>query len=108
MIQLFLSHCRSWLENVRRKLLWWRSSPSVASDSGIDPDHHLPDLTGFVSKDSPHPIAHGSFGDVWKCTYIASNRPGLEVAVKSIRIDVAGDDFRARVTQVRYRFPLCM
>ncbi|KAG1872873.1 kinase-like domain-containing protein [Suillus tomentosus] len=99
MIQPFLSHCRSWLENVRRKLLWWRSSPSVTSDSGIDPDNHLPDLTGFVSKDSPHPIAHGSFGDVWKCTYIASNRPGLEVAVKSIRIDVAGDEFRARVTQ---------
>ncbi|KAG2088073.1 kinase-like domain-containing protein [Suillus discolor] len=102
MILPFLSYCRSWLENVRRKLLWWRSSSSVmiATTSGMDPDNDLPDLTGFVSKDSaPHPIAHGSFGDVWKCTYIAPNRPGLEVAVKSIRIDVAGDEFRVRVTQ---------
>jgi serine/threonine protein kinase len=81
------------LEKVGRKLLW--RSPS----SGIDSDNQLPDLTGFVSKESPHPIAHGSFGDVWKCTYIPSNRQGLEVAVKSIRIDVAGDDSRARLTQ---------
>ncbi|KAG1897380.1 uncharacterized protein F5891DRAFT_535904 [Suillus fuscotomentosus] len=50
-------------------------------------DNRLADLTGVVSKDSPHPIAHGSFGDVWKCTYTASNRQGSEVAVKSIRID---------------------
>ncbi|KAG1897318.1 kinase-like domain-containing protein [Suillus fuscotomentosus] len=102
MILPFLSHCKSLLENIGRKLLWWRSRPSVmiATIGGseiIDTDNHLPDLTGFVSKESPHPVAHGSFGDVWKCTYIASNR--LEVAVKSIRIDVAGDDSRDRVTQ---------
>ncbi|KAG2118241.1 kinase-like domain-containing protein [Suillus cothurnatus] len=103
MILLFLSHCRSWLEKVGRKLLWWRSRPSVVvatiGSSERDPDNHLPDLTGFVSKGSPRPITHGSFGDVWKCTYIPSNGQGLEVAVKSIRIDVAGDDFRARLTQ---------
>ncbi|KAG2041331.1 kinase-like domain-containing protein [Suillus americanus] len=99
----FLSHCRSWLEKVGRKLLLWTSRPSVTiattGGSEIDPDNHLPNLTGFVSKESPHPIAHGSFGDVWKCTYIPSNRHGLEVAVKSIRIDVAGNDSRARLTQ---------
>ncbi|KAG2088083.1 kinase-like domain-containing protein [Suillus discolor] len=103
MILSFLSHCRSWLENVGRKSLSERSRSSVmiatTGSSEIDPDNHLSDLTGFVSKELPHPIAHGSFGDVWKCTYIASNRPGLEVAVKSIRIDVAGDESRARVTQ---------
>lgn len=85
--------------------MWWRSHPSMIATtvggSEIGPDNHLPDLTGSVSKESPHPIAHGSFGDVWKCTYIASNRQGLpvEVAVKAIRIDVAGDDSRVRLTQ---------
>ncbi|KAG2140926.1 kinase-like domain-containing protein [Suillus bovinus] len=44
-------------------------------------------------------MAHGSFGDVWKCTYNPPNRQGQEVAVKSIRIDIAGDDSRARFTQ---------
>ncbi|KAG1872844.1 kinase-like domain-containing protein [Suillus tomentosus] len=103
----FLSHCKSLLENIGRKLLWWKSRPSVmiATIGGgeiIDTDNHLPDLTGFVFKESPHPVAHGSFGDVWKCTYIASNRleaSMLHVAVKSIRIDVAGDESRAGVTQ---------
>ncbi|KAG2033942.1 hypothetical protein BDR03DRAFT_643705 [Suillus americanus] len=78
MILPFLSHCKSWVEKVGRKLLWWRSHPSVATTGGseIDPDNHLSDLTGFVSKESSHPMAHGSFGDVWKCTYIASNRQG--------------------------------
>ncbi|KAG1853475.1 kinase-like domain-containing protein, partial [Suillus subalutaceus] len=103
MILSFLSHCRSWLEKVGRKLLGWIGRPSVRTatigGSEIDPDNHLLDLTGSVSKESPYPIAHGSFGDVWKCTYIASNHQGLEVAVKSIRIDVAGDDSRARLTQ---------
>ncbi|KAG2348239.1 kinase-like protein [Suillus weaverae] len=74
---------------------------ATTGGSEIDPDNHLPNFTGFVSKESSHPIAHGSFGDVLKCTYIASNRQGLdsEIAVKSIRIDVAGDDSRARLTQ---------
>ncbi|KAG2134526.1 kinase-like domain-containing protein [Suillus clintonianus] len=103
MILIFLSHCRSWLEKVWRKLLGWRSRPSVMRTTGggeIDHDNHLLlDLTGFVSKESPNPVAQGSFGDVWKCTYTASNRQGLEVAAKSIRIDVAGDDSRARITK---------
>jgi serine/threonine protein kinase len=73
---------------------------ATTGGSEIDPDNQrLPDLTEFVFKESPHPIAHGSFGDVWKCTYIPSNHQGLEVAVKSIRIDVAGDDSKARLTQ---------
>ncbi|KAG2092816.1 uncharacterized protein F5147DRAFT_657594 [Suillus discolor] len=91
---------RSLSEKVGKKSLLWRSSLSVmiATTGGgkIDLDDwqcSLFDLTGFVSKDSPHPIAQGSFGDVWKCTYTASNRQGLEIAVKSIRVDVAGDDF---------------
>lgn len=102
MILPFLSHCRSWLEKFGRKFWWWRGPPSIISTAGgseIDPNNHLLDLTGLISKESPHPIAHGSFGDVWKCTYTASNCQGLEVAVKSIRIDVAGDDSRARLTQ---------
>ncbi|KAG2114464.1 kinase-like domain-containing protein [Suillus cothurnatus] len=73
---------------------------ATTGGSEIDPDNQrLPDLTEFVFKESPHPIAHGSFGDVWKCTYIPSNHQGLEVAVKSIRIDVAGDDSKARLTE---------
>ncbi|KAG1856335.1 kinase-like domain-containing protein [Suillus subalutaceus] len=95
MILSFSSHCRCWLEKVGRKLLLWRSRPSImiattGSGSGeIDPRQ----------PESPHPIAHGSFGDVWKCTYTASDRRSLEVAVKSIRIDVVMDDSRARLTE---------
>ncbi|KAG2134523.1 kinase-like domain-containing protein [Suillus clintonianus] len=104
MILIFLSHCRSWLERVWRKLLGWKGCPSImitATGGGemIDPDNHLPDLTGFVSKNSPNPIAQGSFADVWNCTYTAFKRQGLEVAVKCIRIDVVTDDSRARITQ---------
>jgi serine/threonine protein kinase len=99
----FLSYYSSWLEKVRRKLLLWTSPPSVTiattGGSETDPDNHLSDLTGCISKELPHPIAHGSFGDVWKCTYIPSNHQGIEVAVKSIRIDVAGDDSKSRLTQ---------
>ncbi|KAG1799251.1 uncharacterized protein HD556DRAFT_1457665 [Suillus plorans] len=61
----------------------------------------LPDLTGFVSKESPHPVAHGSFRDVWKCIYIASNRGGkhaTRVAVQQSEF-MTGDDSRDRVTQ---------
>lgn len=103
MILPFLSHCRSWLEKVGRTLLWWGGRPSTtitgpSRETDFDLDNNLPDLTGFLTKESPHPIAHGSFGDVWKCTYAASDRH-LEVAVKSIRIDVAGDDSKAKITQ---------
>ncbi|KAG1872867.1 kinase-like domain-containing protein [Suillus tomentosus] len=71
---------------------------TIGGGEVIDTDNHLPNLTGFVSKESPHPIAHGSFGDVWKCTYTASNR--LEASMLHIwLIDVAGDDSRDRVTQ---------
>ncbi|KAG2363089.1 hypothetical protein BDR07DRAFT_1484058 [Suillus spraguei] len=40
---------------------------------------------GFLSKESPHPIALG-LGDVWKYTYIASNSQDsrLEEAVRSV------------------------
>lgn len=101
----FLFNCRSWLGKLGRKLWWWKSHrPSVtiaATATGGSGNQRLSDLTGFVSKESPHPIAHGSFGDVWKCIYASSNSQGLpvEVAVKSIRIDVAGDDSKARLTQ---------
>ncbi|KAG2118261.1 kinase-like domain-containing protein [Suillus cothurnatus] len=74
---------------------------ATTGGSEIDPNNHLPDLTGFVSKELPQPIAHGSFEDVWKCTYIASNCRGLEVtvAIKSIMIHVTGDDSKARLTR---------
>ncbi|KAG0698931.1 kinase-like domain-containing protein [Suillus ampliporus] len=92
-------YCRSWLEKVGSKQLWWRSLSSSTTNGGSKADSdHLPDLTECIYKNSSYPISHGSFGDVWKCAYIASDRH-LEVAVKSLTIDVTDDDSKARITQ---------
>ncbi|KAJ8579839.1 kinase-like protein [Rhizopogon salebrosus TDB-379] len=81
----FFSICRSWLQKVR---------PST--------DNHLPDLTRHLEpRVLSYPIVQGSFGDVWKCIYVASGR--LEVAVKSMRIDIADNVSKDTITQILLR-----
>ncbi|KAG1737450.1 kinase-like domain-containing protein [Suillus lakei] len=59
----------------------------------VSPDNHLPDLTSIIFKKLSHPTAHGSSGDVWRCeVYPDPVSDPREVAVKIIRIDIAGDD----------------
>jgi len=43
---------------------------------------HLPDLTDVVIKESPYPIAHGGYSDVWRCTW---NRGG---GIGDLKVDV--------------------
>ncbi|KAG2368636.1 kinase-like domain-containing protein [Suillus spraguei] len=89
----FFSLCKSWVEKVVRK--FGLSTLKLTTTSGSS----LHDLTGLIVKQSPDPTAYGSFGDVWKCIYITSNFQ-MEVAVKSMRIDVAGDNSdKVRITQ---------
>lgn len=60
----------------------------------------LHDLTKSIVKQSSDPTAYGSLGDVWKCNYNASgSHLPVEVAVKSMRIDVADDVSKATITQ---------
>lgn len=87
------SLCRSWVEKLVRK--FGLSTTTTTGGSGL----HRDDLTRSIVKLSSDPIAYGSFGDVWKCSYNTSDFH-MEVAVKSMRIDVAGDDSdRVRITQ---------
>ncbi|KAJ8582137.1 kinase-like protein [Rhizopogon salebrosus TDB-379] len=66
-----------------------------------DHDNHLPDLTRHVSKVLSYPMAQGSFGDVWKCIRVTSGR--LEVAVKSMRIVIAGEVSKDKISQILLR-----
>ncbi|KAG2062406.1 hypothetical protein BDR06DRAFT_44194 [Suillus hirtellus] len=87
----------------------------------IHDKHDLPDLTKQISEESSrYPVAHGSFGDVWKCirkhprgtTEARSSfkftpvnmrsycLPIYQVAVKCVRLQSPDDSFRTKITQV--------
>ncbi|KAJ8585686.1 kinase-like protein [Rhizopogon salebrosus TDB-379] len=60
------------------------------------------DLTPFIRRLSEYPIAHGGFGDIWKCILIipASNgckeQLAQDVAVKAIRSHILNEDDRIK------------
>lgn len=43
------------------------------------------DLTQDLRKKSDYPVAHGGFGDIWKCVLARSTEENHDVAVKAIR-----------------------
>ena len=47
---------------------------------------HLPDLTDAIIKESPYPIAHGGYSDVWRATW---NRGGGLDDLKVVGIQIA-------------------
>ncbi|OJA17909.1 hypothetical protein AZE42_09199, partial [Rhizopogon vesiculosus] len=101
MIMNFLS---AWIFSVLPKK-WSRKSqaesetPELANPS-IDVDNErLVDLTTNVVKESNYPIAQGSICDVWKCQYNGQD-DSIEVAVKSVRIEIPNDHFKGIVNKV--------
>ncbi|KAG0700569.1 kinase-like domain-containing protein [Suillus ampliporus] len=82
-----------WLNSV-----WWKllGGKSYTADREAD---GLPDLTSYISRETTDPIAHGSVSKLWKRFYRVSGSR-MEVAVKSIRSNVVGDDSMDRTIEV--------
>ncbi|KAG2049076.1 kinase-like protein [Suillus hirtellus] len=55
-------------------------SPTIVVQARGEEQKSFNDLTQYLRKQSNYPIAHGGFGDIWKCSL-----PDENVAVKAIR-----------------------
>ncbi|KAH7924665.1 kinase-like protein [Leucogyrophana mollusca] len=53
------------------------------------------DLTGQIKRRGKYPVAHGGFGDIWRCVWDADSRR-IEVAVKAIRAPILSDEDKVK------------
>ncbi|KIJ09886.1 hypothetical protein PAXINDRAFT_17062 [Paxillus involutus ATCC 200175] len=74
-------------ETVRLTVIHFTIRPHILSPRSKSPL----DLTSHVIRQSIYPIAYGGCSDIWKCT-LKQDSQSREVAVKSIRPHILGDD----------------
>ncbi|KAJ8587643.1 kinase-like protein [Rhizopogon salebrosus TDB-379] len=79
---------------------------SIQVQAELDVSVLLQDLTKYITKVEDFPATRGGFGEIWRCTYSANQRP-VPVAVKSLLVYASDQLMEKKTKRIQRELRIC-